>query len=139
MASISGYRSVLISPGYRMRSFSVARHTPADSCSSASRYRPGMADGSDAMLWNRSVFLNGTWQISHDDVPMQRCASKSRTAPAPMAAAMMSGAPLTTCTDSGSPSSPAAAGASVPSTVAGGTSSGSFARSSPAIFKSRSS
>jgi hypothetical protein len=98
-----------------------------------------MAEGSEAMLWNRSVFLYGTWQTSHDEVPMHRWVSKSRTAPAPIAEAMMSGAPVTTRADRGSPSSAAGSGRSVPSTVAAGTKSGSLSRSKPVRRSSRSS
>ena len=31
---------------------------------------PGMTEGSEAMLGTMSVRLNGTWQLSQDDVPM---------------------------------------------------------------------
>ncbi len=91
------------------------------------------------MLWKMSVFLYGTWQLSQEDVPRQRWASWSRTAPEPTAAARMSGAPVTTWTLSLKPSARAASGWSGPSTVAAGTRSGSFSRGSPVIRSRRSS
>ena len=40
-------------------------------------------EGSEAMLCSRSVFLNGTWHGTHDDVPRYTWPSKSPTAPDP--------------------------------------------------------
>jgi hypothetical protein len=98
-----------------------------------------MAEGTEARLWNRSVLRYGTWQTSHDDVPRYRWASKSATVPAPMAEAMMSGAPVTTWAVAGRPRAAAASGRSGPRTVALGTRSGSLSRSSPAMRSRRSS
>ena len=91
-------------------------------------------------IWcSRSVFLKGTWQLSHEEVPTHRWGSKSRTAPEPTAAARMSGVPVTTWTFSPRPSARAASALSGPSTDAAGTSSGSFSRWSPVIRSRRSS
>jgi hypothetical protein len=55
---------------YRILSLRKFRQAPAVSCSLATKYFWGIADGRDAMLWSISVFLNGTWHVSQDDVPM---------------------------------------------------------------------
>src|SRR5581483_1662939 len=79
----------------------------------------------------RSVFLYGTWQLSHAEVPTYRCASWSRTAPAPIAAAVVSPVPATTSALVLKPRSVAACAVSGPTTEAGASSSGSLAASRP--------
>src|SRR5213079_1280677 len=86
------------------RSRRNVRAAPAVSCSSAMKYRCGTGEGSEAMLCRRSVRLNGTWQVSQEEVPTYRCAWKSRVAPAPIAADWRSGEPTTTGMPAGTPS-----------------------------------
>ena len=53
-----------------MLSRSQVRQAPPVSCSSATRYRPGIPEGMEAMLVRASVFLNETWQLIQLEVPM---------------------------------------------------------------------
>ena len=66
------------------------------------------------MLCSRSVRLNGTWQVSQEEVPTYRWAWKSRVAPEPIAADWRSGVPATTGMPAGTPSAAAGPGSSGP-------------------------
>ena len=84
------------------------------------------------MFRSRSVFLNGTWQVSQEDVPTYRWAWKSRVAPDPIAADWRSGVPATTGMPAGTPSAAAGPGSSGPRMSVAATRSGSWDRSIPA-------
>ena len=84
------------------------------------------------MFRSMSVRLNGTWQVSQEDVPTYRWAWKSLVAPEPIAAECRSGVPVTTGRPAGTPRAAAGPASSGPSTSVAARSGGSFSCGTPA-------